>query len=258
VSRARRPAAAHVDEACIDARMKYDAVIFDFYGTLAESDGVGLRVTEVVAEHGYEVPAEVARRYWQDGLDGIEHDEHSQSRDHYVAWQRERLHSLLGECGIDRSEAEIIVAKLRADGAGPSMVAYPDAAAVLTELRAMGVRVAICSNWDWDLTEALQQAGLLEHVDLLVSSAWVGARKPHTRIYRHTLDALGIEPERALFVGDTWNCDVDGPIAHGLRAVYVRRAHREPDVTAPGDAPVDVVVFGDLRGILDLVADDER
>ena len=233
--------------------MRIEAVIFDFYGTLAESDGVGLRVTEVVAEHGYEVPADVARRYWQDGLDGIEHDEHSQSRDHYVAWQRARLHSLLGECGIDRAEAEVIVDKLRADGAGPSMVAYDDAARVLSELRAAGVRVAVCSNWDWDLVEALQQAGLHEHVDLVVSSAWVGARKPHTRIYQHTLEALGIDAEHALFVGDTWNCDVDGPIAHGLRPVYVRRGHREPDVTAPPEWPEHVLALPDLAGILDLL-----
>src|SRR5262249_21177181 len=119
----------------MSARMRYDAVIFDFYGTLAESDGTGLRVTDVVHEHGYAVPDEVARRYWQDGLDGVEHDEHSQSRDHYVAWQRQRLHDLLGECGIDRELAEVIVAKLRAEGAGPSMVAYDDAAEVLGALR---------------------------------------------------------------------------------------------------------------------------
>jgi putative hydrolase of the HAD superfamily len=238
--------------------MRYDAVIFDFYGTLAESDGAGLRVTDVVHEHGYEVPAEVARRYWQDGLDGVEHDEHSQSRDHYVAWQRQRLHDLLGECGVDRAEAEVIVAKLRAEGAGPSMVAYDDAAEVLAALRAAGVRVAVCSNWDWDLVEALDGAGLAGLVDVVVSSAWIGARKPHARIYRHTLDTLGVDADRVLFVGDTWNCDVDGPIAHGLRPVYVRRAHREPDVTAPADRPADVVALPDLAGIIDLLIDDTR
>jgi putative hydrolase of the HAD superfamily len=236
--------------------MRYDAVIFDFYGTLAESDGAGLRVTDVVNEHGYEVPAEVARRYWQDGLDGVEHDEHSQSRDHYVAWQRRRLHDLLGECGVDRDEAEVIVAKLRADGAGPSMVAYDDAADVLRALRASGARVAVCSNWDWDLAERLEETGLAEYVDVVVSSAWVGARKPHTRIYRHTLDALGVDAHRALFVGDTWNCDVDGPVAHGLRPVYVRRAHRDPDITAPENRPADVLVLPDLSGLVDLVTGD--
>jgi putative hydrolase of the HAD superfamily len=115
------------------------------------------------------------------------------------------------------------------------------------------VRVAVCSNWDWDLAEAVDEAGLTEHIELLVSSAWVGARKPHPRIYRHTLEALSVDPARTLFVGDTWNCDVDGPIEHGLKPVYVRRAHREVDHTAPAEKPDHVVALPDLRGILDLL-----
>ena len=233
--------------------MTYDAVVFDFYGTLAESDGAGLKVADVLAEHGYELPDDVARRYWQDGLDGIEHDEHSVSRDHYVAWQTARLRGLLGECGVDDAEAAVIISQLRADGAGPRMQAYDDAALVLGKLRAGGVQVAICSNWDWDLVEAMTEAGLSDHVDLIVSSAWVGARKPHERIYRHTLELLAVDPTRTLFVGDTWNCDVDGPLAHGFTPVYVRRAHREPDHTAPGELPPHVIALPDLRGILDLL-----
>jgi len=233
--------------------MGYEAVVFDFYGTLAESDGSGLRVADVVTEHGFELTDDIARRYWQDGLDGIEHPEPSESREHYRAWQAERLHSLLGECGIGAHDAEVMVARLRADDASPKMVAYADSAIVLERLRALGVRVAVCSNWDWDLAEAIDEAGLGEHFELLVSSAWVGARKPHPRIYRHTLDALGVDPQRTLFVGDTWNCDVDGPLVHGLRPVYVRRAHREPDHTAPGEIPAHVVALPDLHGILDLL-----
>ena len=233
--------------------MRYEAVVFDFYGTLAESDGAGLRVADLLTEHGYELTPDIARRYWQDGLDGIEHDEHSISRDHYVAWQTLRLHNLLGECGVGEVDADLIVSKLRAHGAGPRMHAYDDAAEVLAKLRADGILVAVCSNWDWDLAEAVAEAGLAEHVDLLVSSAWVGARKPHSRIYLHTLEALGVDPERTLFVGDTWNCDVDGPTEHGLKPVYVRRAHREPDHTAPDEMPAHVVSLPDLRGILDLL-----
>jgi putative hydrolase of the HAD superfamily len=233
----------------------YEAVVFDFYGTLAESDGSGLRVSDLLTERGYELTADIARRYWQDGLDGIEHDEHSISRDHYIAWQTRRLHNLLGECGVGVTDAEVIVSRLRADGAAPRMRAYPEAGAVLAELRGRGFRVAVCSNWDWDLAEAIDEAGLAEHVDLIVSSAWVGARKPNPRIYLHTLDTLGVDPENTLFVGDTWNCDVDGPLVHGLRPVYVRRAHREPDPTAPTDLPAHVASLPDLRGIIDLLTD---
>ncbi len=235
-----------------DARVQPTAVLFDFYGTLAESDGTGLRVADVLTEHGYELPDDVARRYWQDGLDGIEHDEHSVSREHYVAWQTQRMHGLLGECGVEPAVADVIIARLQAASARPKMRAYDDAAEVLTSLRAEGVVVAVCSNWDWDLAEAVAEAGLTDHVDVLISSAWVGARKPHTRIYARALDELGLAPDAVLFVGDTWNCDVDGPLAHGMRPVYVRRSHREPDTTAPAIVPDDVIVLPDLRGVVEL------
>ena len=87
----------------------------------------------------------------------------------------------------------------------------------------------------------------------MVSSAWVGARKPHPRIYAHTLEQLGVAPEDALFVGDTWTCDVDGPRAAGMHAVYLRRTHLGADHTAPEPrtAPDDVHHARDLRAVVD-------
>jgi putative hydrolase of the HAD superfamily len=131
--------------------------------------------------------------------------------------------------------------------------AYDEVAQVLSELRERGLALAICSNWDWDLVQAVEAAGLLGSVDVTVSSAWVGARKPHPRIYRHTLERLGVAPEDALFVGDNWACDVEGPRALGMRAVYVRRPHCPPDRTLPDDHErhADVRRVTDLTALLD-------
>ncbi|MDQ1435013.1 MAG: putative hydrolase of the superfamily, partial [Actinomycetota bacterium] len=111
--------------------------------------------------------------------------------------------------------------------------------------------LAICSNWDWDLHEAIESAGLTGAVDVVESSAWDGARKPHPRIYAHTLDQLGIAPEDAVFVGDTWACDVDGPRAAGMHTVYLRRSHLGIDHTAPEAhlLPADVHHALDLRAV---------
>ena len=125
----------------------------------------------------------------------------------------------------------------------------------LAELRSRGLRLVICSNWDWDLREAVEEAGLTDAFDALVSSAWVGARKPHPRIYADALAEAAVEPGDALFVGDTWGPDVEGPVAAGIRAVYLRREGHWPDGTCPHDEPAETgtPVIGDLRGLLDLV-----
>src|SRR4051812_37161778 len=70
----------------------FDAVIFDFYGTVAEHDGTGVSLATLLAARGYHLPDELARYYWQDGIDGKEHVEHSCCRDHYLAWRRDWLH----------------------------------------------------------------------------------------------------------------------------------------------------------------------
>ena len=51
------------------------AVLFDFYGTLAQATQ-WMSIDVVLAEHGYEMPDEVRDRWWNEGVDGVEHVEH--------------------------------------------------------------------------------------------------------------------------------------------------------------------------------------
>jgi putative hydrolase of the HAD superfamily len=231
------------------------AVIFDFYGTLAETRDWGPSWEELISELGYELPPDVRDRWWNDGIDGTEHDEHSISRDHYVAWQQSRVRNMLDACGVVRSDQDLLIARVREIGAHRNIDAYDEVGSVLAELRARGLPLAICSNWDWDLLEALDAAGLAGAVHTTISSAWVGARKPHPRIYLRTLDQLAVAPDEVLFVGDTWSCDVDGPRAAGMRSVYLRRPHFDDDKTAPAghrDDP-NVEFATSLADILPLV-----
>jgi putative hydrolase of the HAD superfamily len=228
------------------------AVILDFYGTLAETPDWGPSWEELVADLGHVLPREVRDRWWHDSFDGSEHDEHSQSREHYVAWQQARLTGMLADCGVPTSKHEMFLARVREIGGHRRIVAYDEVHTVLADLRARGITLAICSNWDWDLAEAVEGAGLDETVDVMVSSAWVGARKPHPRIYRHMLDVLATDPDETVFIGDTWACDVAGPREVGMRAVYLRRPHFGADSTAPADAHeyTDVHRAGDLTDLM--------
>jgi putative hydrolase of the HAD superfamily len=230
-----------------------DLVLFDFYGTLARATR-WLSPETVLAERGYTLDTAAHEEWFNGGIDGIEHVEHSRSRDHYVAWQAERTFAMLAACDVHPGEHEEILACLRAGAAERDLEAYPEVAAVLEALREAGIGITICSNWDWDLVEAVAESGLADLVDGLVSSAWVGARKPHPRIYEATLEQAGGDPATTLFVGDTWGPDVDGPLAAGMRPAYLRRDGHWPDASAPADGPHDrgVPVLPDLRGVLAL------
>jgi putative hydrolase of the HAD superfamily len=230
------------------------AVLLDFYGTLARATR-WVSIDDVLAEHGYDrLPPDALSRWWNEGVDGVEHVEHSQTRDHYLAWQRERLLAMLAETDVHPGEYEDILEKLRAGAAQRVLEAYPEVPDVLEAIRAGGRRIAICSNWDWDLSEAVAEAGLSELVDVQVSSAWAGARKPHPRIFRTTLEKVDVPATEALFVGDSWGPDVEGPRAVAMTPVYLTRDGHWPDAGAPADlAGTGIATIGDLRGLLPLL-----
>jgi putative hydrolase of the HAD superfamily len=229
--------------------MTIRAVVFDFYGTLAEADANRPTWADIFRELGHELSADAASRFWN-VTDGIEHDEHSQSRDHYVAWQHARVRTILEESNVPEGDDDLLFARLTAHLGSPQLRAYDETARVLDQLRRRGLALAICSNWDWDLHEAIASADLTGAVDVVLSSAWVGARKPHPRIYAQTLDRLAVDPGEVIFVGDTWTCDVEGPRRTGMHPVYLRRPHFGTDTSAPHELDDREVIRADNLDVL--------
>jgi putative hydrolase of the HAD superfamily len=229
------------------------AVIFDFYGTLARSAGSNVSNYEMVlAARGYEPDRAVFDDYFS-RYNGIEHAAHSVSEEAYEAWVRLRLRDLTGACGVPDPHVEDIIDALRASDE-EQMVPYPEAAATLSSLRQAGLAIGVCSNWGWELDAFLEQVGLLALVDVGVTSARAGARKPHNLIYDASLRGLGVDPADVVFVGDSWEPDVRGPRELGMTAVHVWREDERRGLTPPALEPGDVRV-GDLTGVLAVVAE---
>jgi putative hydrolase of the HAD superfamily len=74
-------------------------------------------------------------------------------------------------------------------------------------------RLAVVSNTsDTDLVPAhLEAMGVRRYFDAVILSVQVGWRKPHPGIFTAALDELGIEPDDAVFVGDSCRADYHGP-----------------------------------------------
>jgi putative hydrolase of the HAD superfamily len=92
----------------------------------------------------------------------------------------------------------------------------------MRELGERGYRLAICTNnvREW---EARWRAMLPvdEIFDVVVDSAFVGARKPERRIYEITLERLGTSPEATLFIDDVEiNCQAARAL--GMQAIHFR------------------------------------
>jgi putative hydrolase of the HAD superfamily len=166
-----------------------------------------------------------------------------------IAYYRAHLHegrdaASLGD--LRRRCAEAMRPALGTDADGEALTAallaalrfhaYPDAAPALRQLRRLGVRLVVVSNWDVSLHERLAETGLASLVDGAVASAELGHAKPAPAIFEHALELAGTTPAATLHAGDSPREDVEGALAAGLRAVLVARGDGRGEV--PPAVPV--------------------
>jgi len=120
--------------------------------------------------------------------------------------------------GIDLDELEADLAVELA-----SVRLYPEVIEMLEAVRARGFKIAIASNLAAPYAAPLLRL-LPFKLDVYAWSFEVGYLKPDPRIYRWTCHRLGIEPEQALMVGDTFVADYEGARGAGMHALYLDRA----------------------------------
>src|SRR2546426_66447 len=88
-------------------------------------------------------------------------------------------------------------------------------------------RLGIVSNFYGNLARVCDDAGIRPLFSVLVDSAHVGCAKPEPRIFLHALDALGLGPADATFVGDSPSRDMAGaPGSRRLSSSSTKRSRR--------------------------------
>jgi HAD superfamily hydrolase (TIGR01549 family) len=121
---------------------------------------------------------------------------------------------------------------------------FADVIPTMRALRAAGVKTAVISNADSDVTDLCLHFAFAQEMDLIVTSALVGWEKPDVRTYRAALDPLKVNAERALHIGDQPRSDVVGALAVGMRAALIDRYARHDQ------ANHDVPVFRDFSELV--------
>lgn len=93
----------------------------------------------------------------------------------------------------------------------------------LVALAATGVALGVVSNADGLIGGRLREREILQvgpgvgvEVACVIDSGEVGVMKPDPRIFRLALDAMGVAPERAWYIGDMPGIDVVGARRAGL------------------------------------------
>ena len=92
----------------------------------------------------------------------------------------------------------------------------------LDELRAAGVKVAICTNMLADIQmEKLEYLGIADKVDCLVTSEEAGVDKPGSAIFWLAMHKCRCLPEETVMVGDNFTHDIQGALDVGIDGVWL-------------------------------------
>jgi len=205
--------------------MSAKVLAFDVYGTLIDTHGV---VTELEARLSASGRAELAAdfsRRWRDKQ--LEYSFRRGLMGAYVPFSQCTREALdftdralqTGLSDVDKTHLMEVYARLPA---------FPEAAGALARLDRAGVRCVAFSNGTAEAVEGLlDQAGIRDHFEAVVSVDEVKRFKPDPAVYAHLRQRLEVDP------GDTWLIssnpfDVIGARHAGLHAAWVRRSPEAP------------------------------
>jgi putative hydrolase of the HAD superfamily len=144
------------------------------------------------------------------------------------AYREEVWRVALGELGVaDHALAlEVAEAFVEAQQSGHPLIA---GAAVTVRSLAESFRLGLLTNGPADIQRLkLDRTGLADCFDAVIISGEIGVGKPAQGGFTRVLSDLGVEPEEAVMVGDSWERDVQGALGAGLGAVWVSAGRAVP------------------------------
>jgi putative hydrolase of the HAD superfamily len=211
--------------------MRYQAVVFDFFGTLSVPSSPQRRIaaiTEIATAIG--APAEEFRalwwRTWPERCIGAMGDFTS------------ALHDVAARLGVEVSEPVL------AEAAGARRLSErgfrelrDDAVTTLRALRDWGVGTALISDCTEELPDEWAESPIAPYIQVPVFSCTAGIKKPDPRIYALAYEGLDHAPADCLFVGDGSSNELSGATAVGMSAVRILDGDGEHHRFEPVDWP---------------------
>ncbi|MDD9985436.1 MAG: HAD family hydrolase [Spirochaetaceae bacterium] len=152
------------------------------------------------------------------------------------AYRREAWSRALADFGVrDAPFAERLASIFPAERRARHVV-FPDVEDTLVALHGSW-RLAILTNGTPGLQrEKIAGSGLAHYFDAVTVAGEVGVGKPDPRAFSAALEAAGARPGQTVMVGDNLRRDVQGAQQAGMRAFWLNRTGRKPELDVMPDA----------------------
>jgi putative hydrolase of the HAD superfamily len=232
--------------------VKYEAVIFDLFGTLVDiyyqPDYYSV-LREMMSI--LKAPHDDFMKLWRDTGD-------RRSTGVFTTLE-ENLTYICRELNVPATPSQINLAKqIRLHYVSLALTPRLGTIEVLSRLKSEGYKTGLVSNCSREPPVIWPYTSFAPFFDVTVFSSVAGIQKPDPRIYLIATEKLGIKPENCLYIGDGDSHELTGAAAVGMHPVLIRAVDEDSTTAFRIESNIDdyaCPVISSLREVLDLVKD---
>lgn len=227
--------------------MKYEAVIFDLFGTLVdgfiyqEYQGVLEQMASIL-----KIPFDAFRELW--------HETAYKRNIGTISTIEANIKYICKQVGVYADDTKIRLAnKIRYDFVANAIKPRQDAIEVLSSLQSQGIKTGLISNCSPETPLIWKATPFAPLFDVTVFSSSAGAVKPDPRIYQIAIEQLATEPGNCLYIGDGSNQELSGALKAGMHPVMIRVDYEDDSQTLTKRESWSGQVISSLKEVLELV-----
>ena len=201
--------------------MKYEAIIFDLFGTLVDNySAEAFKSVLGKMAHVLNIPRQDFIHKWDQTWVMRSKGELSTTEENiqYVASQLDAAVS---------KEQVTEATRIRFAFTHRMLVPREDTLETLRELRSSDYKIGLISDCTAEVPLLWPETPFVQLIDVPIFSCEVHLKKPDPHIYQLACEHLGVLPQRCLFIGDGGSRELSGANAVGMDALLIRMPHEE-------------------------------
>lgn len=228
--------------------MKYKAVIFDLFGTIAENrfpkeyNRVLLDMASILS-----VPSQDFTSLWT--------KTYPKRATGFFPTIESNIKYICKVLNFQVKDKWINDAlKVRFDFTRRSLKPQKEAVRILIDLKTMGCKTGLISNCAPDVPLFWEKTPFNSLIDVPIFSCKVGFKKPDQRIYSLAYKRLAMKPGECLYVGDGGSYELEAASKAGMHPILIRASDfYKTDPYLQEAREWQGVIIVTLRGVLELV-----
>jgi putative hydrolase of the HAD superfamily len=232
--------------------MKYDAVIFDLYGTLVDNFP-GKAFEQTVAEMAACVgaPLHDFKRHWHIETWPLRIVGHFPTTEANIEYICRALEVPVDDALLSRAAA------IRLNVSRLHLVPRNDVIETLTAIKAAGYKLGLISDCSLEVPRLWPGLPFASFFDVSIFSCTAKMRKPDPRLFLQACEQLAVTPERCLYIGDGGGRELTGARQVGMDAILIRVPYEEVDELAREEAlqwsGPRITAVKDVLAVLDML-----